>query len=335
MPRLSPLVALALLSGAACTQAPAQIELKGAASFTRDGSGYTGPIAAQAGPRSYTTTAAPIAPVQPGTGTVANASVGSIGVTELASPLPRRETSPERLQAAAPFRASQASRLSPAAGPAGKPAAANPWTGKPREVILKTEDDQSFNLRPQTAVPSKEQLVSEVKDRPAPPSQGRAISRLDSIIGNEGDDAGARAKARPTAKTGGNSGFMWPVNSRKVVSAFGPKGKGKANDGVNIASANGEPVWAAADGEVVYVGNELGGYGNMVLIKHSGDHSTTYAHLSRATVDKYDRVKQGDIIGYVGSSGSVKDPQLHFAVRQGRDAVDPVKFMKRHVASLH
>jgi murein DD-endopeptidase MepM/ murein hydrolase activator NlpD len=105
------------------------------------------------------------------------------------------------------------------------------------------------------------------------------------------------------------------------------------NDGINIASSEGEPVWAAADGEVVYVGNELQGYGNMVLIRHDGNRSTTYAHLNRATVDKYDRVKQGDIIGYVGSTGNVKQPQLHFAVREGKNPVDPRKYLARSLAS--
>lgn len=129
-------------------------------------------------------------------------------------------------------------------------------------------------------------------------------------------------------------GFMWPVNGKKIVSNFGPKGAGKANDGINIASADGEPVWAAADGEVVHVGDELKGYGNMVMIQHSGGKTTTYAHLARAAVDKYDRVKQGDIIGYVGSTGNVKSPQLHFALHDGKSPVDPQKYLSRSLAGL-
>jgi len=128
--------------------------------------------------------------------------------------------------------------------------------------------------------------------------------------------------------------FMWPVGSHKVISPYGPKGAGKTNDGINIASPEGEPVWAAADGEISYAGNELSGYGNMLLIKHAGGKSTSYAHLSRATVDKYDRVKQGDIIGYVGSTGGVKKPQLHFAIRDGKDPVDPKKYLSTNMAGL-
>ena len=136
-----------------------------------------------------------------------------------------------------------------------------------------------------------------------------------------------------SAKTESKQAFIWPVASKNVISAFGPKGKGKANDGINIASSEGEPVWAAAAGEVVYADSSLKGYGNMVLIKHAGGKTSSYAHLSRTSVEKYARVKQGDIIGYVGSSGNVKTSQLYFSMRQGTDAIDPQKLISTSVAS--
>jgi murein DD-endopeptidase MepM/ murein hydrolase activator NlpD len=129
-------------------------------------------------------------------------------------------------------------------------------------------------------------------------------------------------------------GYMWPVSSKKVLNSFGPKAGGRVSDGMDIASASGEPVWASADGEVVFIGDELKGYGNMVLIKHLDGKTTTYAHLSRAAVDKYDRVKQGDIIGYVGATGNVRDPQLYFAINEGKVPVDPQKYLTHSVAGL-
>lgn len=135
-------------------------------------------------------------------------------------------------------------------------------------------------------------------------------------------------------KAAPGTSYMWPVSSKKVVGAFGPKKGGRVNDGLDIASAEGEPVWAAADGEVVFVGDELKGYGNMVLVKHPDGKTTTYAHLSRATIDKYDRVKQGDIIGYVGSTGNVRDPQLYFAINDGKKPIDPEKYLSKNVAGL-
>ncbi len=130
------------------------------------------------------------------------------------------------------------------------------------------------------------------------------------------------------------SKFIWPVQG-KVISKFGPKGKGKANDGIDIAAESGEPVAAAAAGEVVFVGDQLKGYGNMVLIKHAGNRHTTYAYLQRASVSRYDRVKQGDIIGYVGSSGSARQSQLYFAMREGTKPVNPEKYLSSNFASLN
>lgn len=183
------------------------------------------------------------------------------------------------------------------------PPPANNWTKKSR----------SEESRAEYRAPVKEEKIAEVEIR---------------------KPAASAAKPQKFTSARETNSMMWPVNSHRVVSGFGPKGAGKANDGINIASAEGEPVWAAADGEVVYSGNELSSYGNMVLIKHPGNKTTTYAHMNRVTVDKYDRVKQGDIIGYVGSTGNVKSPQLHFAVRSGKDPVDPKKYLSTNVAGL-
>lgn len=126
--------------------------------------------------------------------------------------------------------------------------------------------------------------------------------------------------------------YIWPVASHEVTTPFG--GNGKANDGINIAAGNGEPVWAAADGEVLYADSKMQGYGKMVIVKHAGGKTTTYAHLARYAVEKYDRVKQGDIIGYVGATGSAKTPQLYFSMRDGTKAIDPQKYLDRNVAGL-
>ncbi len=128
-------------------------------------------------------------------------------------------------------------------------------------------------------------------------------------------------------KPTGTGEFEWPVESRKIISSFGDKGAGKANDGVNIATSDGETVLAAADGEVVYVGSDLAGYGNMVIIKHENNKSTSYGHLGRVSVDKYARVKKGDMIGSAGATGSVKTPQLFFSLRVNGSPVDPTKYM--------
>ena len=119
------------------------------------------------------------------------------------------------------------------------------------------------------------------------------------------------------------SGFLWPVRG-KVLSSFGPKKGGSHNDGINIAVARGDPVQSAADGTVIYAGNELRGFGNLVLIKHDGNWTTAYAHNDQLLVKKGDAVARGQAVAKAGSTGSVASPQLHFELRRGTRAVDPL-----------
>lgn len=121
--------------------------------------------------------------------------------------------------------------------------------------------------------------------------------------------------------------FSWPV-SGKVVSTYGPKKGGLHNDGINIKAKKGSSVMASEDGVVAYVGNELRGYGNLIIIKHSEGWITAYAHLNKAFVSKGDEVSKGQKIAEVGSTGNVSFDQLYFGLRKGRDAVDPTKYLK-------
>ena len=125
-----------------------------------------------------------------------------------------------------------------------------------------------------------------------------------------------------------NSKFIWPVDG-KVVSKFGPTKDNLRNDGVNIAAPVGAPVKASADGTVAYAGNELRGFGNMVLLRHADGWVTAYAHNSSLLVKKGDKVSRGQTIARVGSSGNVETPQLHFELRQGAKPVDPLKVLTR------
>jgi murein DD-endopeptidase MepM/ murein hydrolase activator NlpD len=121
--------------------------------------------------------------------------------------------------------------------------------------------------------------------------------------------------------------FVWPVQG-PVVSSFGPKGQGLSNDGVNIAAPKGAPVIAAAGGTVVYAGNEMKGFGNLVLIRHADGWVTAYAHLDRVLVAKDSVVAKGDMIGTVGKTGNVPSPQLHFEVRHQSKPLDPTSVVK-------
>jgi murein DD-endopeptidase MepM/ murein hydrolase activator NlpD len=120
--------------------------------------------------------------------------------------------------------------------------------------------------------------------------------------------------------------FMWPVNGT-VVSGFGNLGSGRKNDGINIKAALGTAVKAADSGTVAYAGNELKGFGNLILLKHSDGWITAYAHCDRLFVKKGQKVARGEKIATVGSSGSVTTPQLHFEVRAGKKAVNPRSYL--------
>ena len=120
--------------------------------------------------------------------------------------------------------------------------------------------------------------------------------------------------------------FLWPVKG-DVLQKFGNLAGGQRNDGVDISGAPGDPVLAAAAGEVVYAGNSVPGFGNLVLIRHDGGWVTAYAHLKSLDVKMRQTVTQGQEIGAVGQTGGVTQPQLHFEVRYApstRDKARPI-----------
>lgn len=129
-----------------------------------------------------------------------------------------------------------------------------------------------------------------------------------------------------------SSGFRWPVRGR-VISKFGSKPNNTRNEGINIAVPEGTGVRAAEAGVVAYAGNELKGYGELVLVRHQNGWVTAYAHNSELMVKRGDAVRRGDVIARAGKTGSVKTPQVHFEVRQGATAVDPMKYLSSKTAS--
>ncbi|MDX1485348.1 MAG: M23 family metallopeptidase [Alphaproteobacteria bacterium] len=120
--------------------------------------------------------------------------------------------------------------------------------------------------------------------------------------------------------------FAWPLRGR-LISGYGAKGGGLYNDGINIAAREGAPVRATESGIVAYAGNELRGYGNLLLIKHAGGWVSAYAHTRAILVSKGETVRRGQTIAQVGRSGAVSRPQLHFELRRGPNAVDPMRYL--------
>ncbi len=120
--------------------------------------------------------------------------------------------------------------------------------------------------------------------------------------------------------------FSWPVKGA-VISKFGVIAKGRNNDGINIRAPKNANVLAADKGTVAYAGNELKGFGNLILIKHDDGWVTAYAHNDKFFVKKGQRVGKGEKISSVGTSGGVNEPQLHFETRAGKKAYNPLAYL--------
>jgi murein DD-endopeptidase MepM/ murein hydrolase activator NlpD len=136
----------------------------------------------------------------------------------------------------------------------------------------------------------------------------------------------AHADARPPA---GGARLRWPLVNvpRTIGSPFGAR-DGRAHEGVDLPAPTGTPVIAAADGEVVYVGDGIRGYGNLVVLQHPGDLLTVYAHNSAVYVTQGQSVRAGDRVAAVGQTGRASGPHLHFEVRQGQIPRDPMSYLQ-------
>ncbi len=133
-----------------------------------------------------------------------------------------------------------------------------------------------------------------------------------------------RALAQNDALENGALRFAWPLHGR-LTSRFGWR-RSRMHEGVDIAARSGTPVRAAEAGRVIYA-SRLGGYGNVVVVRHGGRYETVYAHNRRFRVPNGTRVAKGDVIAEVGATGNASAPHLHFEVRRDDAARDPLLFL--------
>jgi len=160
---------------------------------------------------------------------------------------------------------------------------------------------------------------------PVPPTAPPAPAPVVSPPPPPPPDQTASLALPPPPPRSGRS-FLWPVQG-DILGKYGPMAGGTQNDGINIKAAEGTPVLAADGGTVAYAGNELRGYGNLILIKHADGWMTAYAHNSKLLVSRGQKVQRGQVIARVGATGAVTEPQLHFEVRRGSRALDPMDYL--------
>jgi len=168
--------------------------------------------------------------------------------------------------------------------------------------------------------------------RPRPEKAGASSPQMPRPVPLLGDMGGADLAGDAMRTSKPLQAFMWPVRG-PVIASFGVRGSGQRNDGINIAAEANTPVKAADDGEVIYAGNELRSYGNLLLIRHASGYITAYAHNQTLLVSRSDKVTRGQKIATVGSTGGVSKPQLHFEVRRGGKPVDPAPYLVTETAS--
>jgi murein DD-endopeptidase MepM/ murein hydrolase activator NlpD len=180
--------------------------------------------------------------------------------------------------------------------------------------------DAAVSAQPATTIAAPTKMASAG----GPPQAARLASATTNVV--EEKPVAEPAAVKPSEATGALPTFRWPVRG-KVITTYGAKTNGKSNDGINLAVPEGTPVKAAEDGVVAYSGNELKGYGNLVLVRHSNGYVTAYAHASELMVKRGDPIKRGQIIAKSGQSGEVGSPQLHFEIRKGSSPVDPLQFL--------
>ncbi len=225
----------------------------------------------------------------------------------------QRLTLPGRIDAnlaAIPQEQQESSYVAPTASDAGTTGSVSV-----EELPAPTAQQPSKQQPATPAMPATTEPVAPQKPTP-PPTTKPADTEVAAIP----------AQPEPAPGPRGGERFLWPVKG-KIISNFGPKKGGLNNDGINIAAPAGTSVIAADNGVVAYAGNELRGFGNLLLIRHADGWVTAYAHNEKLLVKRGEKVKRGQAIAQIGSTGNVSAPQLHFEIRKGTDPVDPLKYL--------
>jgi murein DD-endopeptidase MepM/ murein hydrolase activator NlpD len=227
--------------------------------------------------------------------------------------------------------------------PPASPSVAAPPAAQPEDAALHTARQEPLaepNRRDAATVdrpipaslekPSIAAVPPVASVTPAPPPTGDAIPPAAKPAPAAPASAAAleppASNGAPAAQTRSSGAFLWPVRGH-VLAPYGSGTDGTHNDGINIGAPRGTAVQVVDTGVVAYTGNELRGYGNLILVKHANGWISAYAHCDLMLVKRGEKVARGQVIARVGSTGNVSEPQLHFELRRGNHAVDPREFL--------
>ncbi|MBL6783056.1 MAG: peptidoglycan DD-metalloendopeptidase family protein [Alphaproteobacteria bacterium] len=197
------------------------------------------------------------------------------------------------------------------------------------ELIRLNQLKAPYTLRPGTTIAIPRALDYSMLDLPGinPSSNIKVVPEAEISANTASSAASSIPDSIPTKPVpAGALAFGWPANG-KIIETYGLVSSGVKNDGINIAGNLGDAVYSSYDGTVAFIGKELKSFGNMVLIKHDNGWITAYAHLGDVQVTEGQMIAKGEVIGTIGNSGKVNQPQLHFQIRKSRQPVDPLQFM--------
>jgi murein DD-endopeptidase MepM/ murein hydrolase activator NlpD len=214
--------------------------------------------------------------------------------------------------------------------PAKTPAVAATNESKPAPSARAQGPAPEVHVVKTTAIPAPGQAADKPKSG-AKTQSAPAVASSSEVTGGQNPQVASVQQLPAPEPMSGNS-FRWPVQGR-IISEFGTKADGGHNDGIDVAVPLGTSVKAAENGVVAYAGDELKGYGNLVLIRHANNWVSAYAHNDEILVKRGDQVRRGQVIAKAGRTGQVSQPQLHFELRKGSRPVDPTKFMGNDQAS--
>ncbi|MQX35568.1 LysM peptidoglycan-binding domain-containing M23 family metallopeptidase [Roseospira navarrensis] len=226
--------------------------------------------------------------------------------------IPGTQAAPQT--AGTPATAPTTPTTTPAPAPAPAQAAPTPLLPPPDQGTPAPAATPAPAPAPERIQPLAPAPAPAAEPPPAPPMPTAAVARDSIPIPAPPPRAGSR--------------FHWPVEGR-VIAGFGPREGGLFNDGINIAVPRGTPIRAADNGVVVYAGNEIQGFGNLVLVRHAENWTTAYAHASRLDVRRGQIVERGQVLALSGRTGSDSGPMLHFEIRRGTKPVDPRDHLTR------
>ena len=197
------------------------------------------------------------------------------------------------------------------------------------DAVTRFEIVEEEDVRPNSSV-TEEAPVAETEPEPATEAATEPATEAATEPEVAEEESAPEETTPASSNTSSSSnGFIWPFPHTHNITSYMEWRWGRMHNGIDIAGGDdyGQPFCAAASGNVIWSGNDGGGYGNYVMIDHGNGYMTVYGHASALACSTGDYVNQGDVIGYVGDTGNATGPHLHFEIRLNDEYMNPLDYV--------